>query len=147
MAADRLAFDRDRMAVRKREGCMKTRGEVEAAICEVVAHFMQEFMGRGPTEIRTHLIGNLLLVRLQGILTPAETSLAAVQPPEKGRDMLKGVRTYMLETSRPRIDALIRESTGLECVSMHHDISTITGEEVFVFTLSGEMNLRETKRK
>jgi hypothetical protein len=30
---------------------------------------------------------------------------------------------------------------------MHHDISTITGEEVFVFTLSGEMNLRETKRK
>jgi hypothetical protein len=30
---------------------------------------------------------------------------------------------------------------------MHHDISTITGEEVFVFTLSGEMNLRDTKRK
>jgi uncharacterized protein YbcI len=147
MAADRLAFDRDRTAVRKGSGCMKTRGEVEAAICEGVAHFMQEFMGRGPTEIRTHLIGNLLLVRLQGILTPAETSLAAVQPPEKGRDMLKHVRTYMLETSRPRIDAVIQQSTGLRCVSMHHDISTITGEEVFVFTLSGEMNLRDTKRK
>jgi uncharacterized protein YbcI len=126
---------------------MKTRGEVEAVICEGVAHFMQEFMGRGPTEIRTHLIGNLLLVRLQGILTPAETSLAAVQPPEKGRDMLKGVRTYMLETSRPQIDAMIQESTGLRCVSMHHDISTITGEEVFVFTLSDEMNLRDSKRK
>jgi len=94
---------------------MKTRGEVEALICEGVAHFMQEFMGRGPTEIRTHLIGNLLVVRLKGILTPA--------------------------------DAVIQESTGLRCVSMHHDISTITGEEVFVFTLSDEMNLRETKRK
>jgi uncharacterized protein YbcI len=147
MAADRLAFDRGRTAVRKGSGCMKTRGEVEAAICEGVAHFMQEFMGRGPTEIRTHLIGNLLLVRLQGILTPAETSLAAVQPPEKGLDMLKNVRTYMLETSRPRIDAVIQQSTSLRCVSMHHDISTITGEEVFVFTLSGEMNLRDTKRK
>jgi uncharacterized protein YbcI len=147
MAADRLAFDRGRTAVRKGSGCMKTRGEVEAAICEGVAHFMQEFMGRGPTEIRTHLIGNLLLVRLQGILTPAETSLAAVQPPEKGRDMLKSVRTYMLETSRLRIDAVIQQSTGLRCVSMHHDISTITGEEVFVFTLSDEMNLRDTKRK
>jgi uncharacterized protein YbcI len=78
---------------------------------------------------------------------PAEASLAAVQPPEKGRDMLKSVRTYLLETSRPRIDALVQESTDLRCVSMHHDISTITGEEVFVFTLSGEMNLRETKRR
>jgi uncharacterized protein YbcI len=126
---------------------MKTRGEVEALICQGVAHFMQEFMGRGPKEIRTHLIGDLLLVRLQGILTPAETSLAAVQPPEKGRDMLKSVRTYLLETSRSRINALVEESTGLRCRSMHHDISTITGEEVFMFTLSGEMDLREPKRK
>jgi uncharacterized protein YbcI len=126
---------------------MKTRGEVEALICQGVAHFMQEFMGRGPKEIRTHLIGDLLLVRLQGILTPAETSLAAVQPPEKGRDMLKSVRTYLLETSRSRINALVEESTGLRCLSMHHDISTVTGEEVFMFTLSGEMDLREPKRK
>jgi uncharacterized protein YbcI len=126
---------------------MKTQGEVEATICEGVAHFMQEFMGRGPKEIRTHLVGNQLLVRLLGILTPAETSLAAVQPPEKGRDMLKSVRTYLLETSRSRIDALVQESTGLRCISMHHDISTITGEEVFVFTLSSEMDLREPKRK
>jgi uncharacterized protein YbcI len=147
MAADRLTLDRDRMAVRKEKGCMKTRGEVEALICEGISHFMQEFMGRGPKEIRTYLIGNLLLVRLQGILTPAESSLAAVQPPEKGRDMLKNVRAYMLETTRPRIDAVVQESTGLRCVSMHHDISTITGEEVFVFTLSGEMVLREMKRK
>ena len=126
---------------------MRTRGEVEATICERVSHFMQEFMGRGPKNIRTHLIGDLLIVRLHGILTPAETSLAAVQPPEKGRDMLKSVRTYLLETSRPQIDALVQESTDLRCVSMHHDISTVTGEEVFVFTLSGEMDLRDPKRK
>jgi uncharacterized protein YbcI len=135
------------MPAPKKASPMKTRGEVEASVCEGVAHFMQEFMGRGPTEIRTHLIGNLLLVRLQGILTPAETSLAAVQPPEKGRDMLKSVRSYLIETSRSRIDTLVQESTGMRCVSMHHDISTITGEEVFVFTLASEMNLREPRRK
>lgn len=112
---------------------MKTRGEVEAAVCEGIARFMQDFMGRGPKEIRTHLFGNLLLVRQQGILTPAEVSLAAVQPTEKGRDMLKSVRTYMLEASRLRIDALVEQATELACVSMHHDISTVTGEEVFVF--------------
>ena len=108
---------------------------------------MLDFMGRGPKEIRTHLIGNLPLVRMQGILTPAETSLAAVQPPEKGRDMLKSVRTYLLEASRSRIDAVVEQVTELRCLSMHHDISTITGEEVFVFTLSGERGLREVKRK
>lgn len=126
---------------------MKTRGEIEALVCEGVARFMQEFMGRGPKEIRTYLIGNLILVRLQGILTPAETSLAAVQPPEKGRDMLKSVRTYLLETSRSRIDAVITASTDTACVSMHHDISTVTGEEIFVFTLSGDVSLRDAKRK
>ena len=126
---------------------MKPRGEVEALICEGVAGFMLDFMGRGPKEIRTHLIGNLPLVRMQGILTPAETSLAAVQPPEKGRDMLKSVRTYLLEASRSRIDAVVEQVTELRCLSMHHDISTITGEEVFVFTLSGELGLREVKRK
>jgi hypothetical protein len=30
---------------------------------------------------------------------------------------------------------------------MHHDISTVTGEEVFVFTLSGEIDVREPRRK
>jgi uncharacterized protein YbcI len=125
---------------------MKTRGEVEAAVCEGIARFMQDFMGRGPKEIRTHLFGNLLLVRLQGILTPAEVSLAAVQPTKKGRDMLKSVRTYMLEASRPRIDALVEQATELACVGMHHDISTVTGEEVFVFALLSEIDLREAKR-
>lgn len=85
-------------------------------------------------------------VILQGILTLAEVSLAAVQAPEKGRDMLKSVRTYLLEVSRTRIDALIAEATDSMCVSMHHDISTVTGEEVFVFTLSKEIELREPKR-
>ena len=36
---------------------------------------MLSIMGRGPKDIRTHLIGNLLLVRLQGVLTAAEQHL------------------------------------------------------------------------
>ena len=44
---------------------MKTQGEIEAAVCEVMSRFEQEFMGRGPKDIRTHLIGDLLVIRLQ----------------------------------------------------------------------------------
>jgi len=43
---------------------MRTQGEIEAAICEAMSRFEQEFMGRGPKDVRTHLIGDLIVVRL-----------------------------------------------------------------------------------
>ena len=51
---------------------MKTQGEIEAAICEGIIRFEQEYMGRGPKDIHAHLVGDLLVVRLQGVLTAAE---------------------------------------------------------------------------
>ena len=54
---------------------MKTHGEIEAAICEGVSRFEQEYMGRGPKDIHAHLLGDLLVVRLQGVLTAAEQQL------------------------------------------------------------------------
>jgi uncharacterized protein YbcI len=68
---------------------MKSQGEIEAAICEGVSHFEQDYMGRGPKDIHTHLLGDLLLVRLQGVLTAAEQQLVKSLPVEKGRDLLK----------------------------------------------------------
>jgi len=38
---------------------MKTRGEIEAAVSKGVTTFMQEFMGRGPKDICTHLIDDI----------------------------------------------------------------------------------------
>jgi uncharacterized protein YbcI len=126
---------------------MKTQGEIEAAICEGITRFEQEYMGRGPKDIRAHLIGNLLVVRLQGVLTAAEQHLVKSLPPEKGRDLLKQVRTHLIETARPLLEAMVQGITGQRVVSLHHDISTVTGEEVVLFTLSEPMALRETKKR
>lgn len=41
----------------------------------------------------------------------------------------------------------VREVTGVKVVSLHHDISTATGEEVVVFTLDRFPGLREARRK
>src|ERR1043165_1659526 len=101
---------------------MKTQGEIEAAICEGMSRFEQEFMGRGPKDIHTHLIGNLVVIRLQGILTAAEQHLVKTLPAEKGRDLLKQVRTQLIETARPTLEAMIQEITGSQVVSLHHDI-------------------------
>jgi uncharacterized protein YbcI len=126
---------------------MKTQGEIEAAICEGIARFEQEYMGRGPKYMHAHLIGGLLLVRLQGVLTAAEQQLVKSQPAEKGRDLLKQVRTHLIETARPVMEAMVHGITGLKPMSMHHDISTVTGEEVILFTLSEPVSFRETKKK
>src|SRR5688572_6317751 len=125
---------------------MKTLGEIEAAVCEGLARFEQDYMGRGPKDIRAHLLGDLLLVRLKGVLTAAEQHLVTTLPAEKGRDLLKQVRTQLIETARPALEALIQNITGVKPISLHHDISTFTGEEVVVFTLSETPKFRETKR-
>ena len=115
---------------------MKTQGEIEAAICEGISRFEQEYMGRGPKDIHAHLIGDLLVVRLKGVLTAAEQHLVKSLPAEKGRDLLKQVRTHLIETARPVMEAMVQEVTGVKVVSLHHDISTVTGEEVVLFTLA-----------
>ena len=126
---------------------MKTQGEIEAAICEGISRFEQDFMGRGPKDIRTHLIGDLLVVRLQGVLTAAEQQLVKVLPAEKGRDLLKQVRTQLIETARPILEAMVKETTGVKVLALHHDISTTTGEEVVLFTLAESPVFREAKKK
>jgi len=126
---------------------MKTQGEIEAAICEGISRFEQEYMGRGPKDIRAHLIDDILLVRLQGVLTAAEQHLVKSLPAEKGRDLLKQVRIHLLETARPLMEAMVQEVTGMKVISMHHDISTVTGEEVVLFTLAEVPPVRETKQK
>jgi uncharacterized protein YbcI len=128
-------------------GRMKTLGEIEAAICEGISRFEQDYMGRGPKDIHAHLLGDLLVVRLKGVLTAAEQQLVKTLPAEKGRELLKQVRTHLIETARPVMEAMVQEVTGVQVLSLHHDISTVTGEEVVLFTLAEPPAFRESKKR
>ena len=66
---------------------------------------------------------------------------------EKGRDLLKEVRTHLVEISRPRLENMIEEASGMRCISLHQDVSTVTGEEVFLFTLTEAPGMRIAKNK
>ena len=126
---------------------MKTQGEIEAAICEGITRFEQEYMGRGPKDIQTYLLGDLLLVRLRGVLTAAEQQLVKSLPAANGRDLLKQVRNQLIETARPVVEAMVQEVTGISVRSLHHDISTITGEEIVIFALAQPVPFRESKKR
>ncbi len=137
---------------------MKSQGEIEAAVCDGISRFQQEFVGRGPRDIHSHLIGTLLVVRLQGVLTPAERQLIAPRPEPpaadgdedkgngaasgnghdsgNGRILLKQVRSHMVATGRQRLAEIVENAVGVPLVSVHHDISTVTGEELIVFSLA-----------
>ena len=128
-------------------GPLQTRGEIEATVCEFINRFEQDYMGRGPNSIRAHLIGELLVVRLQSVLTAAEQHLVKSHPSGKGRDLLKQVRTHLIETARPIMESMVHLVTGARMLSLHHDISTVTGEEVMLFTLAEAPDWRHLKKR
>ncbi|MDB5387437.1 MAG: hypothetical protein JWM11_3083 [Planctomycetaceae bacterium] len=126
---------------------MKTQGEIEAAVCTGVSRFEQDYMGRGPKDIHTHLLGDILVVRLQGVLTVAEQQLVKTHLPHKGRDLLKQVRSQLVEMGRPILETIVLDAAGVNVVSLHHDVSTATGEEIIIMTLDNTPLYRENGKK
>jgi len=117
---------------------VKTKGELEAEVSNAVIRFKRDYMGRGPHEVRTFLVEDMALVRLKGVLTPAEQRLAQVEDPHRGRDLIKQLRVELIEHGREILEEAIQGILGVRVVSLHTDISTRTGESVIVFTLSDD---------
>jgi len=117
----------------------KSKGQVEAEISEAIIKFEREYMGRGPDETKTHIIGDMILVRLKGVLTPAEKQLAKTADNTQGRSLIKQVRIELLEKAKMLLDTIIHDITGHNVKSLHTDISTITGERMIIFVLDGQV--------
>jgi len=113
----------------------KSKGQIEADISEALIKFEKEYMGRGPDETKTHIIGDMVVIRLQRVLTPAEQQLAKASDDTRGRTLIKQVRTELLEKARPLLEQIMKDLTGKTVKSLHTDISTVTGEGVIIFTL------------
>ena len=113
-----------------------TKGQMEAGISNALISFEKEHMGRGPVEARTYIIQDFVIIRLKGILTPAETHLAK---DDEGIQLIKQVRAKLLETSRGLLVNMITEITGCATRSFHTDISTRTGERFIIITLAEDL--------
>jgi uncharacterized protein YbcI len=123
----------------------KSKGQIEADISEALIKFEKEYMGRGPEQTRTYIIGEMVIVRLRRVLTPAEQQLAGAPYEMRGRTLIKQVRTELLEKARPLLEQIITDLTGRRVKSLHTDISTVTGERVIIFTLDGPVTLNSEK--
>ena len=121
----------------------RTKGQLEAAISRAVVKFEREYMGRGPTDIKTYLLHDLVIVRLFGILTPAEKQLVKAE----GVDLLKQTRAKLLEHGRHLLKKSVEEILGIPVTSLHSDLSTVTGERLIVFVLSSDVEKRSLDKK
>ena len=132
-----LPIDEARRIRSERISKALTQAESEAAISEGIIRVQGEYLGWRSEQIHADLIKDLLVVRVLGVLTLAERQVGKSLTPEKGRDLIKHARKQLLESARPLLESLIHEVVGVKVVSMHHDISTVTGEEVVIFSLAG----------
>ncbi len=114
----------------------QTKGEAETAIRNAIIKFEQEFMGRGPMDVKAFIIRDLVLVRLKGVLTPAERQLAKS---EDGIDMVKAMRQNLITQGRERLCAQLTEITGASVSGLFTDIDTHVGERVIVFSLDQDL--------
>ena len=121
---------------------LKSKQELETELSHAIIRFKREYMGRGPEEVRTFLVEDMAIVRLRGVLTAAEQRLAKVEDPHRGRDLIKQLRTELIEHGRELLEAVVRDILGVGVVSLHTDISTRTGESILVFTLERRLGFK-----
>jgi uncharacterized protein YbcI len=122
---------------------MKTKGEIEAAISEAIVHFEIDYMGRGPKEARSHIVEDLILVRLKGMRTPAEQQLA--KTPE-GVELIKKMRSTIIDNAKAEFSRVITNTTGVAVRDILTDISTASGERIFVFILDRNLGKELPRR-
>lgn len=116
-----------------------TRGQVEASLAKAIIQFEKEHLGRGPVEARVFIIEDMILVRLRGVLTPAEINLAQTAD---GQALVKQVRRQLLENSRALLEEIVHRVIGSRVAGLYTDINVETGERVIVFTMSEDLEER-----
>ena len=115
---------------------MKTKGEIEAEISQAIIQFEIDYMGRGPKEARTYIIEDMVVVRLKGVLTPAEEQLSKSA---EGSELVKKMRATLIDKARPLLYQVVGDITGTKILDLHTDISTESGERIFVFSLDNNL--------
>lgn len=113
-----------------------SKGEIESAIRNAIIKFEQEFMGRGPEDVRAFVVRDLVVVRLKGVLTPAERQLAKTA---EGVEMVKRIRQTLIAQGRDQLFEQMDKIVGARVLAIFTDINAQINEKVFVFTVDRDL--------
>lgn len=116
-----------------------TKGTLEAEIANAITRFHREQQGRGPTDVRAYLIGDLVLVRCAGIFTPTEARLAVT---EEGRRLIKSARQELRSIHHLEIEGIVAALVGCPVTRSYCDVNTEIGEQMEVYALEADIEKR-----
>ncbi len=57
----------------------RTKGEIEAEISKAITQWEKDFLGRGSLSVKSDILRDMVIISLQGILTPAEYRVCVVR--------------------------------------------------------------------
>lgn len=114
----------------------KTKGQIEAEISDAMVKLQRERTGRGPTQAHTYIIHDMIVVRMQEVLTPAERQLTG-NP--HGQSLVKQFHQQMHEIARKDLEAIVDTHTQCRVISVHSDVSTKSGEQVSIYVLDHDL--------
>lgn len=121
----------------------KTKGQLEAEIGEAMVRLQRERTGRGPNQAHTYIIEDMVVVRMQEVLTLAERQLTGNH---HGQSLVKQFHQQMHEIARRQLEELIFEHTSCHVTSVHSDVSTKTGEQISIFVLDCNLEGRVLRK-
>lgn len=116
-----------------------TKGSIEAEIANAVARFHREQQGRGATDIRAHLLGDMVVVRCGGIFTPTEARLAAT---DEGRKLIRSARQELRSINRGEIEGIVGGIAGVDVTRSYYDVDVDAAEQVEVYILAQDVEKR-----
>ena len=113
-----------------------TKGKLEAKISEIVSKYEVVYLGKGPKSIRTHILGDMIVIRMVNFLNQSDKKLASTT---KGVELFKEVQRHLFEEGKVQLAQMLMESINITIVSSHMDISTKTGEKVIILSLREDL--------
>ncbi|MDZ5712601.1 DUF2294 domain-containing protein [Jeotgalibacillus haloalkalitolerans] len=117
----------------------KTKGSIEAEISKAITQWEKDFLGRGSVSVKADILRDMIIVCLNGILTPAEYSVCKTHD---GMLSIKRTRSGLVESGAETLKQIIFDITSVEAISFHTDISSVTGERIMVFKLNENLEKR-----
>lgn len=116
-----------------------TKGTIEAEIANAITRFHREQQGRGPTDVRASIVGDLVVVRCMGFLTATEARLSGT---EEGRKLIRSARQELRAITHREIEETVGHITASRVLRSYCDINVEAEELMEVYVLETDMNRR-----
>jgi len=116
----------------------KMKQKIESAVSQAMVKFLKVQMGEETETVITQVMGDIVIVKVKGILPPAERHMVRNQ---QGQRLIKDMKGRLIEKAKPLLEAMIKDLTDLEVVDIQSSFDVNTDEYIEVFKLDLDKTL------